>query len=383
MHVKDVVGEAEDVRVFADVQKKRSTLQLEGISCGDTLCELMRLPGEFISRCGVPPYHGGLTADHVNGIAAHTAEAPDACGERQTDAALLPPRKHTPYARNLLLLAPTGKEPFAQEIARFAQRFNNGDVELLAAPRGEGVLPHLLALDLGLMLDTLPLPCHAPEADPSSLLRVGKGCLLLLATDGAMPYLLSCGLPLTPFGFTQPGDRILIRHGGEITVSLSRTLLSRLNAPHTVTISLPARAPAHNAPTVTVRDDRICGRVTARGGCEQALLALIGAVRAQGGDPHRTTLTAVLEAPPEDVRREAASELMLSVLDHHRVCAELAIPTVGHRLSVTDEATPPVITLFAVAEKGAAPCESFVTRWQAACAARDFGALRALLYSAS
>lgn len=378
--VMTIAGTDEDVRVFADMQKKQTTLRKENVLCGNTLCEWAELSGRYLSRSGLPPYHADFAGGHINEIAARTANACTACRTPQTAAALLPSVTKNPYVRNIVLLFPSGNMPFADEIAHFMQSHGHRGVELLAAPCGEGMLHHLLSLGCGLMLDTFSLPCHAPEIDPSAVLNVGNGALLLLVADEMMPLLLSCGLPLVPVGVTQPGDRILLRHGNEITLSLSSSILAFLRQVAAVDLSLPARAPVASAPAVQAQDGRLSGHVTARSGCEAALLNLIGTLRAQGGDPRRTTLTAVWETPPHQKGYEALAEAMLSVLDHHRVCAELAIPSHHHKHLMQHDLTAPRVTFFALAEQGAPASEDFTTHWQAACAARDFTTLRKLLY---
>ena len=379
--VMNLSGSDEDVRVFADMQKKQAALRKENASCGNTLCEWAELAGRYLSRSGLPPYYTDLVGGHVNEIAARTAGEVAANGDLPA-AAMLSPVARTPHARNIVLLTPTGNAPFTEEIARFMQLYGRMGVEFLAAPCGEGMLHHLLALGNGLMLDSSTLPdCHAPDVDPSALLSVGNGALLLLATDEAMPVLFSCGLPIISVGTLQPGDHLFLRHGNEITLSLSFSLLAFLRHVTTVDLSLPVRVPTATPPTVLVRDERLLGQVTAQGGCEAALLGLIGTLRKQGGDPRRTTLTAVWEAPPHRPGYAALSEAMLSVLDHHRICTELAIPSHNHRQLMQYGLTAPRVTFFAMAESGAPTDEAFSALWQDACKARNFRALRKLFYS--
>ena len=377
--VEGIEGETEPLRVFADLAKKRDTLQREGVALGTTLCDLLGVAGEYLSRSGVPAYHKDLTCGTAAAMAAKTG-ASDARDGAALAAAITPPAERNPYARNLLLLTPTGNAPFDKEAALFMQHYGTRGVEILAAPCDEGMMPHLLALGCGLMLDSTALPCHAPNVDPSAILSVGKNALLLLATDEVMPYLLSSGLPLIAFGCTQPGERIFVRHGGEFTLSVSHTLLSLLRSVPHLTIELPPYAVTASAPTVETREGRLWGEVCAEGGCAGALLALIGEMRAKGADPRRMTLTAALELPTEMGKRPVLGASLAAVLDHHRVCAELALPSRGHTLLVREGLTAPRITLFAVAEQIAPADGDFAPRWQTACTALRFAELRELLY---
>lgn len=380
--IADAQGSEEDRRVLADLKRKCDTLEKEGVRLSHTVTNLVEVCGRYLARSGIPPYHRDLRCGHSAELAAlcpADTKAPviecidTAATLLKEDAA-----QQVPYPVPVLLL-PTGREPFAMETARFFATHRGWGLKPVAAPLDEGLFPHLAAFSNGLFLDASIYRSYDPVRGAASLLPLGCRCLLFLAPHQALPQLFAEGAPIAPCGALNGSRRLVIGHGSETLLSLSFELLQDLRYAREVTPILPARNEQIQAKKITEQSGTLLGGVTCTGGCAHAVLTLLGEAAAKGIDLRRITLSSALELPA--AQEDGAAGALPHVLDLHRVCAELSLPSCNHRQLLRADLAEPRMTVFLAAEHGAPREADFAAAWQAAADARDYAAMRALLYS--
>ena len=371
-------GNEELMRTLADAYRMRAALPSSPMTA-DTL---LSTAGQYLARGGIPPYHKNLLCGSTHDMAAR------ACGENPTLAldlgrvsAMLSKTAHTPLCdQSLLLLRHTGNAPFPLEVARFLAAYRHLGLFALTAPCGEGILPHLLSLGHGFVLDLAPFFEVGEPLTPSAALSVGKDAVLIAAHAAAVPYLMANGAPVTPCGSLISYPKIQIRSGPTVLLSLSTAAFAPFLSTRPLSITAKKESETQIASSVTASDTLLMGGVCVKGGCMHSLLTLIGELAAMGADAGKTTLTAVLEMPPLSGTDQAEAALP-ALLELHRVSAELSLPCVAPRLLMREELAEPTLTVFACAERKSAPDGRFSAEWQAAADAKDFATMRRLLHA--
>lgn len=370
--------EAEDIRVLTDLQKKRTTLQQQGFDIGDRLTDWADTAGMYLSRCGVPPYHDSfalLPALHAAQMPQDTAFVWDglqATVEKKR-------RTPAPHAHILVLLSPGGTAPFEEEVARFFAAYTQKGVCPIGIVGGEGWMPHLLSLG-GCDMDISLLPACANGCDATALLEKQPPTVLFSAPNTLLPELAASGAHITPFGVITGNQRLLLRQGEQILLSLSHRLPEALLQPRTLTLTLPPRREHCHASTVLTGENRLFGGARVEGGCERALLALIGQLAQSGADLSHSTLSTLWELPADHGDAAQSAKAFAPLIDLHRICTELSLPTTPARQVLCAERTEPTLSIGILVQKGKTPPEAFTERWQNAADKRDFSALRTLLY---
>ena len=369
---------SEDSRVYTDMLRKAAALS----PTPHHLPFLMDVAGQYLSRCGMPPHHENLRCTHTTELAAlYCSTSPSLSVELDGVAATLTPapKACTFPQKAICLLFPTGNAPFADEAARFFASHRAMGLTPVAAPLDEGLFPHLLKLG-GASLDVSFFADYRPDIGAASLLSLGKNTVLFRAPNAALPHLFAECAPFVYCGMLGSVECLQIRRGGELLLSLSTKLLHALRPCRPVSPTVGAHSERETSRALTASNDTVLGGVAAMGGCEQALLSLIGELAERGADLSRATATAVLELPPMKDANAVLSGALPLVLDYHRVLSELALPAHRHRQLVRNELTEPRLSTFIAADQKAKVDADFAQKWCTAAAARDFAALRALLY---
>lgn len=376
--VISVMGNDEEQRSFADILRMRTALK----PATPTFLSLMDTAGRYIERSGLAPYHQDLICGTTVEMAARAGgQNPSIALDVGNVSAMLAPAKSAPSPRAgmLVMLLPTGAEDFPLETARFFASHKGLGLSFVAAPEDEGAFLHLLSLGEGFCFDLAPFARDLPDNDPLSVLTLGKGTVLFRAPEEALPRLFAEGAPIAVCGMLNGSQRVQVRNGPETRLSLPLGLFSTLWTPRSISLQLPPHAEKTVDCRYTTSASHIMGGVAAQGGCTDALLSLIGEMAAQGADIKRTTLTAVLAMPFLDQDNTLVPYALPTVLDFHRICAELALSTHAPRVLPYHRVSVPTLTVFACADRGALREADFCEAWQSATAHRDFAALRRLL----
>ncbi|MBQ8357323.1 MAG: hypothetical protein IJX39_05880 [Clostridia bacterium] len=379
--IQGIDSTPEDTRILNDIIHKENSLLESGAAITHNLPGLMDLAGRYLARCGVLPYHEHFVCGHPAELAARCEGAiPTSAIRLESTAAMLTdaPASPSPLARNLLLLFPTGNAPFRLEAARFFGLHRSLGLCPVAAPKDEGLLPHLLGLG-GVIFDISALADYRPDVGAASCLTLGRDGILFLAPDEALPHLFTANAPLVLCGGVTGDQRLLIRRGNEVVLSLWNDLLTALRYTHASHFSLPSRHERQIDRTIGASAASLLGGVTAAGGCVSSAIGLIGEMARQGADLSRATVTAVLEMPPVGANDREVAEALPLILDYHRIICEFALPTCNHRQLMREDIASPQLSVFIAAKSGAPRDEAFTAAWQTAANAQDFSALRRLL----
>lgn len=376
--VATVTGDAEQLRVWRDILRMRRDLR----AAPATLDTLMGTATDYLARCGVLPYHDTLCCGDAaefsalctaNGATSPTlrlgAVAAACCKGKQTPPA---------YANMLVLLNPTGNEPFDTEIADFLQRHRSLPLTPMAVTETEGVLPYLLSLGRGFFLDLLPF-VSPEECSAATAFAVGRGALLFATTEEGLRRLYACGEHVIACGMLSALPCVRIRRGQNLYLSVSTELFAKLREIRSTPLTLPALREEQQGLSLTGAGTTLLGGVAAKNGCTKSLLALIGEMLHKGADPDRMTLTAALELPPLDASNAVLANALPTITELHRIVAELALPCRAPHTVLRADATPPLLTVFACAERQFPRTEGFLTAWQEAATRRDYATLRRLM----
>lgn len=370
---------SEDARVFADILRKTEALP----QAPHHLPFLMDIAGQYLSRCGITPHYEDLRCGHPTELASfYDSNAPALSLELEGTAAALTSAPATPplLKKAVCLLFPTGNAPFAEEATQFFAAHRAMGLAPVAAPLDEGLFPHLLKLG-GLNLDVSFLADYRPDIGAASLLPIGRNTVLFLAPEAALPHLFAERAPFVCCGMQNGGERLQVYRGGELLLSVSERLLHALRPCRCAHPTVGAHDEKELSRDLTASDNTALGGITTTGGCAQTLLSLIGDMAECGADLSHATATAVLELPSMQNADAVLSEALPLVLDYHRVLSELALPAAHHRQLVRYELTKPRLSVFIAAKQQQATNDAdFATKWHSAAEARDFAALRALLY---
>ena len=369
---------SEDARVFSDILRKASALS----PTPHHLPFLMDVAGQYLSHCGMPPHYENLRCGHPTELAAlyggnTTALSLELDG---TAAMLNAERTPSPFsAKAVCLLFPTGNAPFSDEVAQFFASHRGMGLTPIAAPLGEGLFPHLLKLG-GASLDLSFFADYQGDIGAASLLPIGRNAVLFLAPDMALPQLFAERAPFVCCGMQNGTEWLQIHRKGELLLSVSERLLHALRPCRCVHPTVGTHDEKELARALRASSDTALGGITATGGCEQTLLSLIGEMAKRGADLSHATATAALELPPMQNAEAVLSTALPLVLDYHRILSELALPACHHRQIVRKELSEPRLSVFVAAKQQEGRDADFAAKWHSAAEARDFAALRALLY---
>ena len=369
---------SEDARVFADVTRKAESLS----PAPHHLPFLMGVAGQYLSRCGMMPHHKNLRCGHPTELAAlYGGNTPSLSLELDGTAAMLnAERTPSPFsAKAVCLLFPTGNVPFADEVAQFFASHRAMGLTPVVAPLDEGLFPHLLKLG-GVSLNVSFFADYRPDVGAASLLPIGQNTVLFLAPEIALTQLFAERVPFVCCGMQNGTEWLQIYRNGELLLSLSARLLRALRPCRCVHPTVGTHNEKALARALRASNDTALGGITIAGGCEQALLSLIGEMAERGADLSHATATAALELPPMQNADAVISEAMPLVLDYHRILSELALPACHHRQIVRKDLSEPRLSVFVAAKQQTGRDADFAMKWHSAAAARDFAALRALLY---
>ena len=357
-------GSPEHLRIFRDLFAKWDAL---GECTAPTLPEAMDVTSRYLARAGIRARANGLYCGRATELAALSQGAfPSLALELSHTAAALTDASvpNIPQNGMLLLLSPTNKAAFADEIAAFLQANRDKQLIPLATPEQEGLFPHLLRFG-GVILDSAAIPRFDPDKGPASLLKRGKGTFLFLAPQGAVSALFATGAPLSLIGTLAPTGKLQIHHGAQNLLSLDLSLLRSMQGMHDAALHLPATTEqSFSDPKFTENADTLLCGTEITSGAEQALLSLCTEAARHGADLSRATLTAALELPL-DAGTETLCAALPLLLGYHRAAAELALPAVHHRQILVSEKTPR-LSVFLCAPKGAARDLELPCDWQTA-----------------
>lgn len=379
--IDGVCGSDEDRRIFADILRQGEALMQDGESMALHVNGLQSMSGRYLARCGAVPYHKSLKCGHVaefSALGLGQAKGPTLTLGSVMAAQMTEEKapRSTPY---LLLLFPTGQAPFEREVAAFFDAHQALGLTPLAVPHGEGVFPHLLALETGVSIDTAGLLYFNPDEGLSALASYGKGTVLFTAPQHALPLLLGKGAPITLLGQRTPGiKRLVLHHGNTLLLTAETGLLHALLAPCHVRSAVTARIERLLAIDKAEDGTTLLMGMTTEKGCADTLLRTVGQLVAAGGDPKRMTATALLELPP--MSATVLSEALACLLDLHRITCELAIPSCHHRQITRPGLTTPRLTVFLAAERREPREEEFAATWASAISTKAYDQMRAILY---
>lgn len=376
--VEAITGTEEAMRVFADIQRMR----LPFTETNSTPDVLMEAAGRYLERGGITPYHPNLCCGATADMAARAAgQHPSLALDVGAVSAMLapPPIQQDPRAWMLVLLLPTGNDPFPVEVARFFANHWGFGLSAPMAIGAEGVLTQLLQSGQGFSFDLAPFARDFAVNSLADALSIGQNAVLFRAPDEVLPRLFAEGSPIAVCGMLNGSGRAEIRRGSEICLSLSPEIFTMLKSVKSIRVPLSEQHEEQTGRGFALSGHSLLAGVAARGGCSAALLSVLGEVAAKGGDMNRATLTAVLEFPPQKQDAAINSALPL-ILDYHRICAELALPGCAHRMEVRQNCEKPTLTVFVCAERGENRAQTFAVHWQTAAEQRDFAALRRLLH---
>ena len=348
------------LRAWQDAARMQAQLGKNGMP---TLRALSSLCGAYLSRAGIAPYDTALLCGTRTELGAFAldGDAPllDLEGTVATYAKSRPVRYTD--ARMLLALRATESTPLSDLVrALFAQ--HDAHLFPLGVYHSSHLLPRLLALE-GLCLDLDKLPTGT------------KPAFVFLAPEAVLPALFATGAPLSLLGYTDRSGHILLREGAITRSALPLTpLRTFLTARRALCVQLPAHAATESlSPRVAATAHKLLGGIRIRAHAEQGLLALLCALCEQGADLSRATLHTVIELPANAVE-SAVPEVLLPLLELHRVQAELALPSRGAHTLQTDCGAP-ALTLFVSAPRAQKPSTAFCN----AAMQRDFAAMRRVL----
>lgn len=377
IEIARISGDDEQTRVWRDICRMREALP----KAPATLTALMDTAAAYMARGGILPYHGTLCCDDAAEISLRAVKMPATPALRLGAVSAFldcsePARcGHTDL---LVLLRPTESEPPEETAVRFLTRQSNLALTPIALVGEEGMLPHLLALGKGFILDLFPFT--APEeCTASSALTVGQGTLLFRTSAEALHRLYEAGEPVIACGVPSELPCVQIRHGSDVHLSVSSVLFAALGSIRSLSIDLPPTREERLALRVAETNGTLLGGVAVRGGCAEGVLALIGDMLQRGADPDRMTLTAALELPYVEKQSKPVADALPCVTELHRLTAELML--VCHRPQTISRAkqTDPLLTVFVCAERKEPRAEDFSKAWQDAATRRDHGALRRLM----
>ena len=363
-----IEGTGEGMRAIRDLFRKHASLCDQA---PPTLPEAMDILPRYLARSGIYPRERGLYCGAIEEMETLSALHGSLLSlQLPHTAAHVLKEEHEPKrplpAGALLLLSPTGKRPFAEEIRDLLDAPGFEAVTPLATPMQEGLFPHLLSLG-GVVLNADALPDYAADAVPADLVRVGRDTLLLHAPHHLTPALLSTAPNLSLIGSTVPTGRLQLYRGMQTLLTLPMQILASLRATHTPLLTLPAAGAA--TPPVckaVIKNGRALFGIEITGDAETALFAFLRDAAGRA-DLSRATLTAVLSLP-EGKGVENALPLLFG---YHRAAAELSLPAIHHR-QMLSKADTPVLGVYLTAP--ALQKEEMLD-------APDFAALRARIYN--
>ncbi len=368
-------------RIWRDMVSKRAALNEAGAP--PSLPDIMSLSAHYLSRAGLPVYDKSLFCGTKAELAALRAptEAHLSLSLAHTAAALLPKAPQGGKENGVLvLLTPTGNAPFEEEITAFLERHREKGLTPIAAPGDEGIWPHLVALPGGVSVDLARLLGEPWDTRPFPDLAVGAHTVLFLADEALLPSLLADGASPTLIGGINKGGTFLLHHGSTVLVSCEHQFLKQLRLSRPVELTLGGDLPtAHTAPTLKKDKNRLLCGVETAGGVQDALLALVEAAFADGADLTTATMSAALVTPPLETSEAEAAALSL-LLGLHRVTAELCLPSVNHRQLLCREAEHPRLALFLTARRQEVEAPTRRIALQTAVKARDFAAIRRIVF---
>lgn len=372
----DVQG---DARIWQDVCQKRRSL-----SGADpqTLLDVMTTSALYLVRAGRAP--------RTKLYAIHPAE-PTFIKARDTGALTLTldgaaaftgqcctlPTPHP--GQVLLALTADADAPLDITAARFMRAFEALSPIPIAAVGDEGLGVHLAKLPYGAEIDTLHLPITTPENGAAALVDACRNTIIFATDPAGVGMILESGAPVIPIGKLLPNDRILVRDGMHLMLSLPRTLLNRWRSTHTVSLTVPQYSGEPLAPAAVLCTDgtHVLSGTQIRGNALPHLMELLKKAHADGARFETASLAVMLSLP----RTETPSPRALSLLlDLHRFACELALPTADCRLTVAPPHTPPTLSVFLAAAKGGEPEAATAEQLDEALKAGDFAKVRACVY---
>lgn len=365
-----------DARVWNDLCRKAEALTENPIS-PQTVSEILSVCGKYLSRSGRCAHFEGLTLTDPCTYAAVKFTAPESSTAAIATLQLPTVARPAP-GMALLMLSPREDEHFPEEIAALLSRYP-GAFQPLCYIGEEGLLAHLIHADCGLELDLVGLPIAETADRIASLTNVAQHTLLLITHEPNLPWLFSQNLSLTLLGRTRREERLLIRHGTTVLVSLSSDFLLRWHQKRVISPTVPT-ASAHTTTAPLLRDEgqaRI-GTVTATGHALPAIMALIHDLFRQGAHFGHMSITATL-ALPSTTEKDVAAALPL-LLDYHRAVAELALPGTAGQVCCQSQLTEPALTIAIAVQKAQSRTDEAIEGLLSALSAADFGALRKILY---
>ncbi|MBE6555194.1 MAG: hypothetical protein E7663_03020 [Ruminococcaceae bacterium] len=374
----------EDARVFADILRMQGELQPvteTGEAKPPLLPELLAACGSYLCRGGRAPETPIEVAPRAM-IAAHLKQkaAPDLFLDAEDLTAVPSTASATRTALDgmmLLTLVETQEGSLVPDAARLFSEFSAYGLLPLVKTDKEGLLPHLVSLSCGAELDLAYLRDADPTEGVIAALTAGKHVLLFAAPERALGTLFASGAPIALVGRALSPHRLVIRRGMQRLLSLSLDFLKSWRQPHSAPATVHPPLSSQAVLRTAENGSAFLGEVRAEGSPQEALSDLLCAALSAGADMRTATLSMIWECP-ESLGDTALLEGIIPLLiGVHRICAELALPSMPPRLISSGKDTHALRILLA-ASKCHTP--TACDKLKAALKAHDFGTARKVLY---